>query len=232
MSQQQLKPNEAADTYAHVIGSFQIGMVRLWSAEAAYARLVVALLEYRSLDAADIAAAGAHQCVIENLAKIQYDSYDALVYVTDLSLLVYATTLLDTFVTDTTTFLLLKYPKAIGKAQQIPIDNLIAASSPRQLLSEAAARKAREVSYLSFPARIEFLQKSFGLLLDLEAPAMDALEHYPSVRNAAVHDQGLLQLSLSEAGEVTCRQKTCVRHPTAVSAQDVDDARKGYVKVA
>jgi hypothetical protein len=223
--------SEDVEAYTHVVLSFKLGMLRFWSADAAHSRLNAALLSYK-LSASRNTLPETDHDVFRHLAKIPYQSYDALTYVTDLSLLVYATTLLDTFLSDTTTFLLLKYPHSIGKTQQISIENLIGASSPRQLLVEAASRKTREISFLSFVGRIEFLQGTFGLTLNLDETVKTALVHYPSVRNAAVHDQGVFELSLSDEGKVVSRQKTCLHRPSLISAKDINAAVNAYRSVA
>lgn len=85
----------AAQSYIAVTISFLQGLLRVWSAEAAFARLMSALLEFRLSGRAGIE--GETASVLENLDRIPYSSYDSLRYVTDVSHLVYATTLLDTF---------------------------------------------------------------------------------------------------------------------------------------
>ena len=168
---------------------------------------------------------------LEHLARIPYSSYDSLSYVTDVSHLVYATTLLDTFLSDTTLFLFLLIPQSMGKGQQVPLRTLIDASSRNEALTHAALGRAREIGYLPFPGRIEFLRDTFGLEISISLDAVEVLNHYPSVRNTAVHDQGIFELRLDETGQVVSRQKTCPLHPTRVTGDDVHRAIRGYEKV-
>src|SRR4030067_3647673 len=116
--------------------------------------------------------------------------------------LVYATTLIDTFLNDSTTFLFILYPKSIGKSQQITISKLLTSSSKAEILSDAASRRAREISYLPFKGGIPFLKDTFGLDITFGQDTDEALEHYPSIRNLAVHDQGGFEVYLGDDSQV------------------------------
>ncbi|HEV2177615.1 MAG TPA: hypothetical protein VGW33_10515 [Terriglobia bacterium] len=129
-------------------------------------------------------------------------------------------------------FLFLLFPSSMGKNQQVPLRTLIDAASRNEALTRAAAARTREVSYLGFDARIEFLRDSFGLAIALDPKTTEALAHYSSVRNAAVHDQGIFELRLDDSGQVSFHQKACPRHPTPVSGDDVTKAIEAYKKVA
>lgn len=225
------KREQAIATYVQILATFCAGSVRFWGAEAAYSRLTLALLEYRRESRGDAPPDGPFVDVLNNLHKIAYTSYDALAYVTDLSHLVYVTTLLDTFLTDTTLFLLLLHPQSIGKNQQVSLASILGASSTYQVLTEAAAKKARELSYLSFADRCEYLRETFGLKTDLDEETNRALRHFPNLRNAAVHDQGIFELLLDEAGSVASRVKTCPVHPTRITPDDVESAARAYQSV-
>lgn len=217
-------------SYLDVATSFVEGLLRIWGAEAASARLMCALVEFHGLGGAGLDGPGAP--ALDHLARIPFDSYDALAYVTNVSHLVYATSLLDTFISDTTLFLFLLIPKSMGKNQQIPLRTIIEASSRNDALTLAASGRTREISYLPFPGRIDFLRDTFGLALNLSSEETDALMHYSSVRNTAVHDQGIYELGLDENGSVVSRKKACPRHPTSVSGEDVHKAIHVYDGVA
>jgi hypothetical protein len=220
------------EAYGHVLSSFCAGYRRLFQAEAAISRLNCALFEYRSADPSRPAPGTAYEKVLEHLHRIPYDSYDALNYVTNLSHLVYATTILDTFLTDTTLFLLLLHPGAIGKNQQVKLSEILEAKSTHELLTDAAAEKAREVAYLPFEARVEYLRETFGLHISLDEATAEALRHFPSKRNTAVHDQAIYELRRDENGNVATRRKTCALHPTRVRGEDVEKAASAYRDVA
>ena len=221
----------AVNIYEKVIVSFALGLSRLWGAEAASARLDLALMTYLMTPVAS-PTKHPYRATLEQLAKIPATSADALRYVTDISHLVYSTTLLDTFLTDTTLFLFLLFPQSIGKNQQVPLSSLLATTSRGEIVTEAASKKSREVSYLAFPSRIQFLRDCFGLDIKLTAEVVAALEHFPSIRNSAVHDQGVFQFAVDDAGRLTCRQKSCHLHPTPVLGSDPYDSAKAYAAAA
>lgn len=120
--------------------------------------------------------------VLLHLARIKYSAYDSLKYVTDVSHLIYATSLLDTFLSETTLFLFLLHPLSMGKNQQIPLRTIVDAASRNEALTEAARARTREVSYLPFPAGVQFLRDTYGLSIGLSPEAEESLEHYSSVR--------------------------------------------------
>lgn len=225
---------ETADSnlqsYQRVVLSFMQGLVRLWGAEAASARLMCALSEFHLSSQAGLD--GPARRALQHLAKIKYSSFDSLAYVTNVSHLVYATSLLDTFLFDTTLFLFLLFPQSMGKNQQVPLRTLIDASSRHEALARAALARSREISYLPFSGRVQFLRDKFSLEIYIEPNDCEALEHYPSIRNTAVHDQGIFELSLDENGHVTAKQKTCQAHPTRVNGDDVHNATEVYERVA
>jgi len=220
----------AAQSYIAVMMSFVQGLYRVWSAEAASARLVCALLKFRLSGRAGLDGEGGD--ALKELDAIPYSSYDSLEYVTDVAHLVYATTLLDTFLSDTTMFLFLMFPSAMGKNQQVPLRTLIDAASRNEALTRAAAARTRDVSYLPFDARIELLRETFGLSIAMDSNTFEALAHYSSVRNTAVHDQGIFELRLNDSGQVDFRQKTCLRHPTRIKRDDAAKAIEAYERVA
>jgi hypothetical protein len=219
----------SAATYAALVGSFHMGMLRLFGAEAAYARLMLALTKLRGNQHPDMKFEGnPYREVLEHLERIPWDSVDSIEYVTNISHLVYATTLLDTFLTETTLFLFLLFPEAMGKERQIPLRTVIGSESIPAALTQAATMRAREISYLSFSARLQFLTESFGLRVALDGPTKEALDHYSGLRNLAVHDQGVFELRLENDGRVSQQEKTCPRHPTPLKWDQVHGAAKAY----
>lgn len=222
-----------ADVYARAVQSFATGMFRLWQAEAAHARLICALLEFRLSEAqGDDSGGGDLDNVLSQLRKVPHSSYKAYAYITNLSHLVYATSLLDTFLTDTTTFLLLLFPHALGSGSKVPIEQVLTAGSTHDLVTSAVGRKAREVSFLSFAARIDYLRQTFGLPIPLDTAVVDSLEHYSCVRNTAVHDQGFFRFELDAAGQVSAQPKACPLQPTVVEDQDIRRAIATFMKLA
>lgn len=222
----EMQQDGRAAIYGEVVASVAVGALRFWKAASAMAGLKLALVEFHRQKRSDV-----DDPALEYLAAIPYASYDALVYVTNVSNLVYATTLFDTFLTDTTLFLLFCFPAAIGKNQQIPLSRLLEARTRNEAIADAANRKAREVSFLPFEGRVEFLRHAFGLAIELDEKTSEALRHYPSVRNNIVHDQGLVEIRLDEDGKLTSRQKACAYHPTEVTTEDIANAANAYDNV-
>jgi hypothetical protein len=218
--------NPEVESYIKIYSSFHTGLIRLWGWEAAHARLMSALAEFRAMG--HLPSDVLKLPPLHHLAQIEYSSFNAHAYITDVSHLVYATTLLDTFFSDTTVFLFLLFPSSMGKNQQVPLKTIIDASSRNDALTKAAHSRAREVSYLPFPARVQVLRDTFGLNIELRPEMEEALDHYPTVRNSAVHDQGLYEIRLNELGKIDCQHKTCSLHPTKLESDDVHTAMRAY----
>jgi hypothetical protein len=58
---------------------------------------------------------------------MSYEEFDSFHYLTDISQLVHATALLDTYLSDTARFLLLLHPGALGMRQALDIHDVLAA---------------------------------------------------------------------------------------------------------
>jgi hypothetical protein len=116
--------------------------------------------------------------------------------------------------------------------RQVSFDTVLSAQSVFAVINETASKKAREVAFSTFIERIEYLNDTFGLGIKLDKDTKKALIHYPTIRNTAVHDQGVFALSLNDKGELHSSQKTCIKHPTRVSADDVSSAVECYQAVA
>ena len=222
--------DSALKCYMSVVRSLTAGLFRIWAAEAASIRLRLACFEFNKAGRPGLDGPGAKS--LQHIAKIPFDTFDAWSYVTDVSHLVYATTLLDTFLSDTTVFLFLLFPGSMGTNHQVPLRKILDLRSRNEVITQAAMSRMREVSYLPFAARVQFLEQTFGLKITLGAEEYDALNHYTSIRNAAVHDQGSFELSLDENGHPVSRRKTCLAHPTPMDVDDVSKAIKAYERVA
>ena len=153
------------------------------------------------------------------------------IYVTRISHLIYATSLLDTFLSDTTRFLFLRTPAALGGGHIITMKSVLASSSRSDLITQAVAKKVRDLSFRTFLDRIEALKDSFGLRVEQSDTDVETLEHFSSLRNTIVHDQGFIDLLLSEDGELSAIRKTCPIHPTPVSDDDLLEAIRTYFGV-
>jgi hypothetical protein len=110
----------------------------------------------------------------------------------------------------------------------VTLEAILGAKSTADLLNDAASKKTRELSYLPFIGRIDFLRKRFGLRIDLDEATLEQLEHYSSLRNMAIHDQAAFDCFLDAEGKIMLQQKTCVKHPVPISANDVRAAETAY----
>jgi hypothetical protein len=223
--------SQLARHYAGAVESFGLGLLRAGEGHVTFLNVSLALmlLHRSSLEDSERVALPAP---LQELKRVAHYEFDSFRYVWNVSLLVYMTTLLDTFLTDSTLFLLLVHPGAIGKNQSVSLESVLAATSPAQLLNQAALKRAREISFLSFLARAQYLDDQFGLQLSLPQATKDALEHYSGVRNVIVHDQGVYEFSLNDQKELTAKQKTCKKHPTPVSPDDLWAAKRAYSQLA
>lgn len=218
-----------AAIYGHILRSFGTGILHLWGAEAGFARLVCALLQYR-ITPSPATADNPYRDVLVHLNKIDHSSYASLTHVTNLSHHIYATSLLDSFLTDTTVFLFLAFPQSIGKNQQIPLSSLLSHSSKYQAITEAALKRAREISYLSIMDRIDSLRQGFGLEIILSEATTSSLVRHSSERNAAVHDQSMVQLALDDDGQVTSQPKQ--NELSTIDSEAIRHAAHTYITTA
>ncbi len=215
--------------YHALASAFSLGLIRLQEARIVCLTARLALFKYHA-ESPKESSTHPYSGVLAELASVSYSEFDSFCYVSDSSYLVYATTLLDTFLTDTTRFLLMLNPGAIGDAQSVSLKALLSARSRSELITQAATKKAREISYLPFLARLEYLRRTFGLSIALDEDTTADLAHYADVRNVIVHDQGVFEVDLDDAGAVRIRRKTCPRHPTPVTSDDLAKGQTSYTK--
>jgi hypothetical protein len=213
------------ETYLNIAFSFSRGVVRIWGAEAASARLLCALKGFQTLD--QPSREGPAAAVLQHLARVPYNSIESLAYVTNVSHLLYATTLFDTFLSETIQFLFLLRPRAIGEEQPVPLRALIDATSKSEAITQAASARAREIGYLPFTERIEFLRETFGLEITVSTETASGLAHFSSNRDSAGRDQGSRPLQLDERGDVIFTQNVPAKNAAAHLSPKIgrDDVR-------
>jgi hypothetical protein len=90
--------------------------------------------------------------VLAQFDKVSIEQLWAAQYVNTVSGLVYAASLFDTFLYESTIFLFLLVPDAIGKTYQVPLRSLIDAQSRASILTEVA--KQRRERFPSSRSRI------------------------------------------------------------------------------
>jgi hypothetical protein len=222
--------NQLLLAYLNIVRSYSHGYVRFASAQIAAYKLANVVVSYRLTQPNDTRNDQRND-VIERLDAVRHSEYEAFEYMTHLSGLIYLTTLLDTFLSDTTRFLLLLHPGAMGRNQAVSLGSVLGAKSIPELVNEAVGKKVREVSYLPIAGRLEYLRKTFGMKFDFDQKALEECERYADLRNSAIHDQAVFEAFLDAGGKIQVRQKACVIHPTPVNLEDVRSAEHAYENV-
>jgi hypothetical protein len=219
------------ESYLNIASSFTSAVGRVWEAEAAIAKLELALREFHTCGQLHLDAPSS--AVLRQLARVPAKSLESLEHVTNISHLVYAATLFDTFLTETTQFLFLSNPRAMGADQQIPLSGLLDASSRNVAITNAAFERARQVGELPFARRLQFVQETCGIKIVLPDAAWEAMNHFSSVSGSATHDhQGGIHLQLDDRGEIVIRPQSCPRHQAKISREDVRWAIESYEQAA
>ena len=119
----------------------------------------------------------------------------------------------------------------MGKELQIPMQILITASSRDAALEQIAMNKAREVSFKTFLDRLQLLRDKFKLPVIISTTDIEKLLYFTTLRNSAVHDQGILELKVGKSGGIINRLKSSPNHPTKITSSDADDAGTLYLKI-
>lgn len=220
-------PNkDAAEAFGALVRAFHHNVLQLWAARSGHLTLVIALLKFRSLK--DEISGHPYEEVLRELQSIHYDEYSAVEYVSNISHLVHATALFDTFLSECTLFLFMLHPGSMGKSHGLQVGDLLAASSRNELIGKVARGKTREEAYGSFSDRLEKIKKRYRLKLELDPTTADQLAHYSSIRNTILHDQAAFDVEIDDQGIVCSRQKACPLHPTPVSDHDIKSAMRAY----
>jgi len=218
------------ETYLNIASTFSRGVSRIWEAGAASSRLLRAATEYRAAGQPSVEGAAAN--ALRNLAHIPNNSLESLAYVNDISHLLYAKTLFDTFLSETTQFLFLLVPRAIGENQQVPLRGLIDPLCRNEAITQAASARAREIAGLSFADRIQFIRRSFALEITIPPDTWEGVALGSSFSNdRAAQDQGTFQLHLDSRGEIVSNEKA-PRTSTNLRHDDVCWAIESYERTA
>lgn len=216
---------KSLEVFVHVAMSFLQGVNRLGEARFTGERLLRA---YYSANA-DATLRKDKLCDVKHmLVELPEERVNSFERVRHSSELVYATALFDTFLTDTTMFLLLMHPRAIGKNSSVPLEVLLASSSRSEAITEAARRKARELAHAGFDARMKALEAPFGLHFNIPKDVAHALTHYSGLRNVVVHDQSFYDFALTDTGLIATERSST----WPVRYEDIDTAAAAYRSVA
>ncbi len=162
--------------------------------------------------------------------QLEERDLDRFFYVSLSSLLTYSTSMLDTFLSDTTRFLLLLHPGAAGKNTSVNLASVLKCKSRSELIEELVTKKCRELSYLPVLARIDFLDQTFGLNLRIPEESRRTLEASVELRNLSVHDQAACTVGLNDSGQLVVDQRAPFTHPLPISFEDCVEAQTAYQK--
>jgi hypothetical protein len=212
--------------YLQVVRSFNVGVERLLLSRHALVNLMLARVNLPG-KAEGVPVNDEYAEAVAALRRVTSNDFTALDYVTNITDVVYATTLFDSFLADTTRFMLLLHPKSVGKGATVTLADLLSSASKTDLVNEVVGRKAREISFMSFGGRIDWLRQSFGLRLEVPREAFEYLEKSSSVRNLVVHDQSTVDIYFDGA-RVSVRRKGEVKYPTPIDTADVTKTRRTY----
>jgi hypothetical protein len=221
--------NHEREIYERVSGSILLGVYRLGHTEIVARTMQIVFNTKRILE---LKRQNLPEDFASDLQRLTPEQMSLFTYVVDISLLAYVTTLLDTFLSETTKFLFLLNPGSVGDDISIPFRDVLAKKSRPQLIVDVVEKKTREVSYLPFIARIGFLRKRFGLRVALSDEVLAALEHYGTLRNTAIHDQGIFLQCLDENYRITLESQRCPMHPTPISSEDYSQAAAAFLTTA
>jgi hypothetical protein len=213
------------DAYQSVTASVAAGLLRLASARIAVNSFSIDLLRAVNERTTAGAEASVTASAASRLSPCEFDSFS---YISNVSHLVYAATLLDSFLADTTTFLFLLFPGALGKDTVAKLDEVLQAPTREALIGDIVRRRVRDVGYMSFLDRIAYLAERFSLGVALDENDRLTLEEFSTLRNVIVHDQSVFDLYLDEKGRVQAKQKACGRHPTPVPDVVLKKAHRAF----
>lgn len=172
------------------------------------------------------------QEILNDLAYVSPRDLDDYSYVADVSTLVYATTVFDTYLQDIIELLLFMHPAAVGRSQTVDFSQLLAAQSKTAVVEATIRTKVRALGFETFSERLAFLRRQFGLKIAISEGAAEQLKHFADVRNTIVHDQGYFDLRFTDDGKVGMVQRSCARHPTPATQADTKGAIRAYSTAA
>jgi hypothetical protein len=198
--------------------AYSEGVSRLFSARIVSNTMLIALIDHHVLsrDKGYVHSPGV-DFLRDELQKISFVELKAFEYISNASHVVYATTLLDTYLSDVYRLLLLLFPKALGREYKVDLYDVISASTRNSLISDIVIKKVREIGFGSLMDRIDGLTDRFGLKFSLTTETRSDIVFASELRNRIVHDQGMLQSRLGDDGIATITLRDSGSEPTVVT---------------
>jgi hypothetical protein len=207
---------ELAEVYHEIAASLTTGLVRLCRTQMMFDQLVRMLFVSNANAAA--AEIGYHPFSL----RTDYRTFDDWYYISSASMLVYSTTLIDTFLSETMAFLYTRYPKSIGSEAKVSLTEIVEAGSKFAVINHAVEKRVRALGFESITFRLQSLERAFGVSVKLEDEDKTALESSTEQRNSFIHDQGLFRIYLDETGALRADDKACRTHPRPVTREIVN----------
>jgi hypothetical protein len=144
---------------------------------------------------------------------------------------VYATTIFDGFISDTSRFLFLRDLGQLGDDCRVPISLINRPAERSKFVNEEVSKKVRSLStHNSFRQRLEMLRTKFKMKFDTTG-FQPSLDRFSEVRNRFVHDSSLFGFVLDESNQNAVILKTDPADVTDVSYDDVLEAMDTYMAV-
>ena len=193
------------EKYKRIAESFLLGYDRLSMARIVTNESIIGFYKM-CVDTCRNSKTPSKDSFFSGMINTNHTEFAAFEYITTTSFLVYATALLDSFISDSTIFLYLLHPKAIDSKYEIPFESVLRTKSKNELIEHIIKEKTRKLSYSSFLDRIKNLEKTFGLKIYLEKEGALALEHHASIRNIMVHSQSICDIGLDIKGNIKINQ--------------------------
>ena len=226
-----LSKKEVIEGYTKLSYSVVRGIVRITSARIVANTTVISYLDLkRGLKEGKYDGLSDFRFV-EALKKISVSELGRFDHVNTAGLLIYATAIFDTFLTDTTKFLYYLYPDKIAPNKPISWTKLISSDSKGSIINEVINKKCREISFWPFIRRIEYIIRQFGLNMEINDDTKKLLEKYSTLRNVILHDQSLADIQLDGNDKLIIENRIVKTDPTFVSSEDFTDAMKTFLEL-
>lgn len=230
MDEQENKKQALYEAFNAVVRSLVYGIVRLAGARITSNAVLIEwaknnLIEADQTDSPSSEKLDSGRYLAETVTQSELDGF---MYVSNVTSLVYAATLLDTFLSDTMRLLFLHFPNSFPEDKPVTWKKILESETKQDVIVHEVNKRVRNISHDSFLSRVSTLRKLFGLEIEFDENITEQLRDYSDLRNVIVHDQAVFDISLDEHGQVKAAQKTCPRHPTPVSDEDLAIATTAF----
>jgi hypothetical protein len=179
-------------------------------ADAALFRLMAANAAFLLAEAtATSPNEGIWQEVFKNHRRVKREGLDHLDSLYAENTIISALSVMDSFLSDLTRFLLLMHPAAISKERQIKFGDVLEANDLGKVIGAAVDKFVHELSYKRLSERIDYLQQGFGIDLSTSRKLVETVQSFADLRNRLVHDTSMFMYSAaSKTGKLEVLPKS------------------------